>query len=204
LHNGRVRIPAATSSARRATSAASAASAASARGAATLAVVLLAATGAAGCGAGIQAETSRERPTINSVGAAVGNITVRNAYVGGPGRTGGSIPVLFAAYNGGTEPDQLTGVSSPIAAQAVAPSQVAIAPGQGTIYNPGGGAPRLTGLRSPLLVGQQVQLTLNFQRAGSVTIEVPVEGVPEADLSASPSASASASASPGASASASP
>lgn len=161
-----------------------------------LAVVMLAAGGAAGCGAGIQAETSRERPTINSVGAAVGNITVRNIYVGGPGQQGGSVQVLFAAYNGGTEPDQLTGVSSPVAAQATAPAQVSIAPGQGTIYNPGTGAPRLTGLRSPLLVAQQVQLTLTFQRAGSVTVEAPVEPVPGAGSSASSPAGAPAGASP--------
>jgi len=159
--------------------------------AALTALTGLTAVGASGCAAGIQAETSRERPTINSVGGAVGAITLRNVYVGGPGRQGGSIPVLFAAFNGGNDPDQLTGVSSPVAAQAAAPSQLTVAPGEATYYNPGSSTPRLTGLRNPLRVGQQVAVTLTFQRAGSVTLEVPVEAVPEADLSASPSPSAS-------------
>lgn len=169
-----------------------------------LSVALLTAAGAGGCATGIQAETSRERPSTNGVGAAVGPITLRNIYVGGPGQPGGSIPVLFAAFNGGNEPDQLTGVSSPVAAQAVAPAQLTVMPREPTFYNPGTSTPRLSGLRRPVLVGQQVPLTLTFQRAGSVTIEVPVDAVPEADLSASPSPSAPVSAGASSSAKAAP
>ena len=67
----------------------------------------------AGCAAGIQAETSRERPTIDGVGGAIGTLTIRNAYVGGPAENGGSAPVLLSVFNDGTEPDRLVSVSSP-------------------------------------------------------------------------------------------
>ena len=52
---------------------------------AVVAVAVVALLPLAGCAAGIKAETSRERPTIDGVGGALGTLSVRNAYVGGPG-----------------------------------------------------------------------------------------------------------------------
>jgi hypothetical protein len=180
------------------------------------AVALVAVLPLAGCAAGIKAETSRQRPTIDGVGSAIGTLTIRNTYVGGPAEPGGSAPVLFAVFSNGNEPDRLVSVSSPAASGSSVPADTALpAGGQQLFYTPEK-TPRLTGLSAPLRVGQIVPLVLTFERAGEVRMSVPVSQVspellsggsaasPSAAPSAGPSASPSASATPSAGPSASP
>jgi copper(I)-binding protein len=163
----------------------------------------------AGCAAGVRAETSRERPTIDGIGSAVGTLSIRNAYVGGPAENGASAPVLLSVFNNGTEPDRLVGISSPVAGSSSVPADTTLAPGGQQLFYTAGRTPRLTGLTSAVKPGQIVPVVLSFEKAGELRMSLPVSAVPPEILSsgesASPSASASAtpsaSASPGASAS---
>ncbi len=184
---------------------------------AVVAVAVAALVPLSACSAGINAETSRERPTIDGIGSAIGPLTIRNTYVGGPAEQGASVPLLLSVFNDGSDPDRLVSISSPDAGGATVPADAALPPGgQLLAYTPAKAA-RLTGLTMPVRVGGIVPIVLTFERAGELHMSVPVtpvgqdllNGGPSASASASPSASASAapssgSAGPGPSASASP
>jgi copper(I)-binding protein len=164
-----------------------------------------------GCAAGIQAETSRERPTIDGIGSAIGTLTVRNTYVGGPVEAGGTAPVLASVFNNGNEPDRLVSISSPEAGGGAVPADTALPPGGQQLFYAPDRVLRLTGITEPMRPGNIVPITLQFERAGTLQMSVPVSPVaPEVlaatagsgsaspSASASPSGSAAPSASPGA------
>lgn len=149
-----------------------------------IAAVAVAVVPLTACAAGINAETSRERPTIDGIGSAIGTLTVRNAYVGGPGEAGGSAPLLLSVFNNGTEPDRLVSISSPEAESASVPAESELrAGGQQRYYEPGRTA-RLTGLKEELRLGQIVPVVLTFERAGELRMSVPVSPVPPEVLEA--------------------
>jgi copper(I)-binding protein len=156
------------------------------------AVVALALTG---CSAGIQAETSRERPTIDGIGSAIGTLTIRNAYVGGPAEPGGEAPVLLSVFNNGTQPDRLVSISSPDAGAGTVPTDVTLPPGGQQLLYTADRAARLTGLTQPAQVGSIVPVVLTFERAGQLRLSLPVSPVPPEVLSGD-AASATPSASP--------
>jgi hypothetical protein len=52
---------------------------------------------------------------------------------------------------------------------------IAIPPGKSVELKPGGMHIMLMDLTSPLVAGQEVELTLNFDKAGPVTVKVPVK-----------------------------
>jgi copper(I)-binding protein len=91
----------------------------------------------------------------------------------------------------GTEPDQLVSASSPIARKVVLHvfnvengvygmhpvSAIQITPGTArTVLEPGGAHVMLEGLKQPLQAGESFPLTLSFNRAGTLRVEVQVEG----------------------------
>jgi copper(I)-binding protein len=156
---------------------------------AVVGTAVLAVLGVTGCAAGIRAETSRQRPTIDGIGTAVGTITVRNSYVGGPVEVGGSAPVLLSVFNNGPEPDRLVNVTSPEATGSTVPADLTLPPGGSQLLYSAERAPRLTGLTQPARVAEIVPLVLTFERAGEVRYEVPVQGVPE-ELLREPAAAA--------------
>ena len=100
-----------------------------------------------------------------------------------------------AAYmilqNTGTVPDRLIGGSTPVATQVQLHTHVMeggvakmrpvdaieVAPGQPTMLEPGGAHVMLQGLTQKLEEGTTMPLTLVFEHAGKVTLEVPVEGI---------------------------
>jgi copper(I)-binding protein len=164
---------------------------------AVLLVPALAAVTLSGCAAGTDALTSHARTTTDSVSAALGTISLRNIYLAGPADQGGSAQIVSAFFNGGVEPDSITGISSPLAAGGVTPPKSVIQPGGGTIYIANGAAPALTGLKQNLMLGQTVPVTFTFAKAGSITVLVPVE-TPAPGASA-PAASSPAASSPAAS-----
>lgn len=136
------------------------------------------------CAAGINAETSRERPTIDGIGSAVGTLTVRNAYIGGPGEAGGSAPLLLSVFNNGTEPDRLVSISSPVAESATVPTESELRAGGQQRYYEAGRTARLTGLKEELRVGQTAEVVLAFERAGELRMTIPVSAVPPEVLEA--------------------
>lgn len=127
------------------------------------------------------------------IGAAeVGALRVRDARILAP-----AAPDVAAAYftieNHGDVADALVGVASAAAATTELHSTVArdgrlamlpierldIAPGAEVTLAPGGYHVMLLGLHQPLQAGDLVTLTLYFERAGPVTLRVPVR--PRAD-----------------------
>jgi periplasmic copper chaperone A len=90
----------------------------------------------------------------------------------------------------GTRPDELVTASSPVAQKVELHvfevengvyamhkvDAIAIAPGAAsTVLRPGGAHVMLESLKRPLRTGTTIPLTLTFQNAGMLTIEVPVE-----------------------------
>jgi copper(I)-binding protein len=101
-----------------------------------------------------------------------------------------------AAYlrisNTGTEPDRLIGASMPLAARgnvhemtmqngvmhmSAVSGGLAIAPGKSVELKPGGFHLMFLDMNGPLKQGQTVDVTLSFEKAGSVTVPFPVQGL---------------------------
>ncbi|MDT3441718.1 hypothetical protein [Pseudofrankia sp. BMG5.37] len=166
------------------------------RGAAALAAAALLCTPAlAACASGTDAMTGLARTTTNTANGAVGTIDLRNVYVAGPAKSGEDAQVISALFNGGGEADELVGVSSPDAAGGSPGSPATLPPAGGQIYIANGSAPSLTGLKKDLPVGSATKVTFTFAKAGSVTLDVPVEE-PLPGASGTPTATPSASATP--------
>jgi periplasmic copper chaperone A len=100
-----------------------------------------------------------------------------------------------AAYmilqNTGAVPDRLIGGSTPVATQVQLHTHVMeggvakmrpvdaieVAPGEPIVLEPGGAHVMLQGLTQKLEEGTTMPLTLVFEHAGKVTLDVPVEGI---------------------------
>lgn len=139
----------------------------------------------AGCEAGNNAPVFQwHQPTagastvINS--GASGQISIRNVFVLGAGGNrslpaGSSAGLYLALVNTGS-PDRLVSVSAPGTAKSVTlPSQGVRLQENGEVLLTGP-APGvvLDGLTRTLNGGQDIRVTLNFQKAGRVTLTVPV------------------------------
>lgn len=127
---------------------------------------------------------SDEKP--HHAAAKVGPITVTAPFARAtPARNGG---VFMTLRNAGAESDRLVKAASPVAASVelhthlregdamrMRPVENIPVPAKGaTALEPGGLHVMLIGLAKPLKEGERFPLTLTFERAGSVTIEVPV------------------------------
>ena len=96
--------------------------------------------------------------------------------------------VYFVLNNPGDQPDRLLSIRTPRADKAELHSNVhkgdvmrmeridsVELPGQGAVtFQPGGNHVMLFGLSKPLVAGEHFPLTLNFEKAGDVTVEVPI------------------------------
>jgi copper(I)-binding protein len=137
----------------------------------------------AGCEAGENAPTLQFHAAASGAQTVFNGIKITNAFVlGAP--TGSSVPAgssasLFVSiYNGNSSGDALQSVSAAGWAKSVTVTG-------GTVQLPAGGAPvNLTGptpnlvldaVSQPLNGGSTIPVTFSFERAGSVTLQVPVE-----------------------------
>lgn len=105
-----------------------------------------------------------------------------------PGKTGSA---YLSVTNTGAEIDRLVGASSPAADKAelhthqmdgdvmrMRPVQaIEVPPGESAVLKPGGLHIMLLGLKAPIRVGMRVPLTLRFEKAGNVDVELSVETV---------------------------
>ena len=100
-----------------------------------------------------------------------------------------------AAYvslmNHGKDGDTLTSVTAPVAAMAhlhkselvdgvmkMTPVEALEVPAMGMLeMKPGGYHIMLMGLKQPLKKGEEIAITMHFEKAGDVTVQVPVGGV---------------------------
>ncbi|MGF1612163.1 MAG: copper chaperone PCu(A)C [Kiloniellales bacterium] len=102
-----------------------------------------------------------------------------------------------AAYltitNQGAEADRLVAVATPVARSAELHTHlmddgvmkmrpvvaIEVAPGEPAVLQPGGLHIMLMGLSAPLQEGQSFPLTLTFEKAGTIEVEVEIEGATE-------------------------
>jgi copper(I)-binding protein len=155
--------------------------------AAALALVLV-----SGCSAGQITQTSSQVSGVDGASGRAAAIVVRNAAVAAPTgpqtdiaySPGADAPLKMVIVNEGSAPDRLLRASSPLAntvnitGDASLPGYQALSVGQpGAIALPN--TKRidmvLTGLREPLKSGGVLyEVTLFFERAGPLRLEVPV------------------------------
>jgi copper(I)-binding protein len=137
----------------------------------------------AGCEAGADAPTLQFHAASAGGQTVVNGIKITNAFVLGPqsGSTlpsGSSASLFVSLYNGGNSSDVLMSATAP-------GSAVSISLSGGTVPLPANSAPvNLTGpepkvvlenLSKPLTGGTTIPVTFDFQHAGTVTLQVPVE-----------------------------
>ncbi len=136
----------------------------------------------AGCEAGFDAPTLQFHPASTGAHTVFNGIRISNVFVlGAP--SGSSVPagatagLFLSLYNGGTSTDTLVGVSAPGSASSVAVSKGTVPLPLLSAVNLTGPQPQvvLSSLVKPLTGGQVIPVTLTFARAGSVTLQVPVE-----------------------------
>ncbi|WP_214108519.1 copper chaperone PCu(A)C [Acrocarpospora catenulata] len=179
-----------------------------------IAAFLAAAPALAACGAGTDANTNLPyTPTEAQVlisGEQYGEkgIRISQAFLLGPdpgGRipAGGAVPLYLAITNENAAPDTLVGITPDTqqATSATLSTPVQVAPH--TLVTTGRPQPQVTvdGVKNPLLGGEVFRLTLKFQTAGDIIMDVPVLArsrefatlppVPGAQPAPSPAASAS-------------
>jgi copper(I)-binding protein len=134
----------------------------------------------AGCEAGNNAPTQEWHQPTDGAGIVHDNIAIRNVFVlgapiGSEVPAGQSAGVFLALINDGS-PDKLLSITAPgTAASVLLPGgAVGLASQQAVLLT--GPAPKviLEHLLRPLHGGGSVRLVMNFQKAASVTLTVPV------------------------------
>lgn len=119
---------------------------------------------------------------------AAGDIAILQPWTRAAGVNGNGAGFL-RLRNAGTQPDRLISAATPIArvvelhtmerdgdVMRMRPvPNIAVAPGQTVELRPGGFHIMLIGLTAPMQQGGRVPLTLRFERAGEVQVELTVE-----------------------------
>jgi copper(I)-binding protein len=175
-----------------------------------IAGALALASAVTGCGAGMSPETAR--PTQLTEGVNVSrtdlNVQIRNLFVLGPSESGtlpagGSAPIYATLINSATDgrPDKLVAVSSIVSGPPtpLPGGGLELPPGRAVSLN-GLSGPRavLSGLTKTLIGGENIDLALQFERAGVVRVTAPV--VPQSgDFQTYPPAPSAAASTPAAS-----
>ena len=123
--------------------------------------------------------------------ATVGTVAIHDAWARASlGQTGTSAAYMTLETSG-EEADRLVAAASPVAASAELHTHlmdggvarmrpvaaVEIAPGAPTVLEPGGLHNMLIGLEEKLVEGATLPLSLTFEEAGAIDLEVPIQGV---------------------------
>jgi copper(I)-binding protein len=133
----------------------------------------------AGCEAGNNAPTLEFHYPTDATGTAVGTLSIRNVFIlGAPlGRIlapGQSASLFLAVVNGGA-PDKLISITAPGTATSVTvPASIPVVFGHPVFLT--GPRPQvvLTDLTRTVKSGSTIRVVLTFQKAGPVTLLVPV------------------------------
>jgi copper(I)-binding protein len=139
----------------------------------------------------------------DSVAAATeicrGDICVSDPWARATPKDAQSAAIYFSILNKGRTADALVSASSSATANAMVhrsvltgnivrmemPGVVELAPGAHLTFAPVGYHVMLEALKQPLTEGSTISLTLNFAKAGKVTLAIPVLGVGAAGLKSS-------------------
>ncbi len=122
-------------------------------------------------------------------GYKAGSIQIEHPWARATAATMPNGAAYLVLNDRGAEPDRLVSVASPIAERAELHTHlmdngvmkmrqvdaIEISPGSPTTLAPGGLHIMLFGLKQPLTKGKAFPLTLTFEKAGSVTVEVDVQ-----------------------------
>lgn len=123
--------------------------------------------------------------------ASVGEITIHDPWVRASLGNAPNSAAYMRLEDTGNEADRLIGGSTMAAEEVqlhthlmengiakMRPVEaIEVAPGTPTVLQPGGLHIMLVGLTGPLEEGSTISLTLTFERAGEVTLDVPVAGL---------------------------
>jgi copper(I)-binding protein len=152
----------------------------------------------AGCEAGNNAPTLEFHAAAAGSQADVNGIKISNAFVlGAP--SGGTLPagqsasLFLSLYNGGSSNDKLVSATATGSADSVTLDGGSVTLPPYTAVDLTGPSPSvvLESLSKPLTAGGYVPVTLDFEHAGTVTLQVPVEPQSYYWATYSPPASAS-------------
>ena len=156
----------------------------------------------AGCEAGLNAPTLEFHPANFAANTVKGDISLSNVFVLGPAPSeqlpAGGQASVFLAITSQSGNDRLDSISAPGTAQSVRVTGGSIRLPAQTLVDLSGPEPEvvLTGLTRPLTAGQAITLNFRFARAGTITLQVPVEQRSFEYATFSPPATPSPSASP--------
>lgn len=146
-------------------------------------VLALVTTAVTGCEAGLDAPTQEYHSASSGAHTVFDGITITNAFVlaapsGSTVPAGSSASLFVSLYNGGDNADTLQSMTAPGTATNVSLTGGSVPlPVNSTPINLSGPQPKvvLENLTKPLDGGSSIPVTFTFQRAGSVTLQVPVE-----------------------------
>lgn len=119
----------------------------------------------------------------------VGNVIIHDAWVRTPLDVDKSSAAYMTLEVGGKQADRLLAVASSAAAKAELRTYwlegcfthspqveaIEVSPGKRTVLDPGGLHIQLVGVHQKLVKGETIPLTLTFEKAGNVEIEVPIQ-----------------------------
>lgn len=121
---------------------------------------------------------------------AADSVTVTGAWARAGAPTAKAGAAFLTLNNGGDAPDRLISARTPVADKAELHTHIMdngvmkmrevdaidVAPGAPVTLKPGGLHVMLLGLKQPLTEGSRFPVTLTFDKAGAVTVEVTVQG----------------------------
>lgn len=121
----------------------------------------------------------------------VGDITIHEPWARASLGHAPNSAAYMTLETSGTEPDRLIGGSTPVAQRVELHTHVTeggvakmrpieaidVVPGEPTVLEPGGLHVMLRDLTQKLEPGSEMPLTLQFEQAGEVTLNVPVKGM---------------------------
>jgi copper(I)-binding protein len=157
-----------------------------------LAAAVVVAGALSGCGAGQVSQTATQEPAVNGTSADVGAVALRNVHMRAEQVTdyvqpGSEVELLFQASN--TSPDvtdKLVGVTSEVGTVAITGDTTLPAGGVLTVGAPDGqitplesveaaeAAEAKVTLSKPITNGLTYDFTFKFEKAGEVTVDVPI------------------------------
>lgn len=127
--------------------------------------------------------------------SATGAVTAHGAWLREQKDASASSAAYFSVCNGTAAPVTLTGLATPIAGMAafhetsrdengivsMAPAgEIALAPGERVIFEPGGKHVMLMSLSGPVASGDHVELTLQFRDGSSIAVDAVAKSNVEA------------------------
>jgi copper(I)-binding protein len=134
----------------------------------------------AGCQAGDNAPTLRPHWPTDAAGTTAGDLSILNVFVLGPPvgsslAPGQSASLFFALVNTGTSSDTLMSVTTKAATSVKLPAGgVPVGRNQTVLLSGPRPQAYLVGITGPLRGGTNITLNLYFQKAGKITLTVPV------------------------------